>query len=690
LTLLRGYDLLSNRTDIQYPSGRRLRYDYDGINRVLRIANLANGNPYPGSNGAPQQYEIARYRYRGLRLRRATYGNGAGFTVAHDGAARAISVRHTAAGAAELELQQLFDGAGNRRLQRTTPPVAPRPNAESYSFDSAYRLTNVAPQARARIDPAQFGPPAVPLAEAAMIGQQAIDNAIGSLANPATYTYRYDRAGNRLEERFGNRLPMTCIANGLNELASVDGTPLGYDANGNLLSDGRLVYRYNYRNQLVSAALQSSLVEILRLSYDATGRLVRIVENGQVTQCVHDGLNVIEEYRAGALAAEYVYEDGVDRRCQVAAAGSEQWYHRDLAESTRWLSDAGGQLLAATRVDYEPFGTAIGALSHDYLFAGMRFFPQVGLYHARARQYSPYLGRFMQRDAKGFVDGPNLYVYCGNNPVTFIDPFGTQKAGVQTPNQTGRSGEKIFSEILTTLGKQYNEQVPFNDRKSIVDFTLEQAKKLLHSVDTKTRDLSNWTTKSGKLKESAIRVLETAELEKTLKHMGDTGKSETMLYIFKNGTPEQMARYEQLVREVHAGYPSLKKPGMGAMSYARAQHFADKFFRGVTLRRGGVPMRLPRTPPGGAKLPLPGPMALVNVLDQVTQNTPAEEGTMNIFDPHYWEAGNDDRFNARMAREREIERMEREKDAARSQAEADWVRRISQQGAEGGPGSDRE
>jgi YD repeat-containing protein len=150
LTLLRSYDLLSNRTEIQYPSGRRLRYDYDGINRVFRIANLANGNPYPGSNGTPQQYEIARYRYRGLRLRRATYGNGARYTIAYDGTARAISLRHTAADSTELELQQLFDGAGNRRLERTTPPVAPRPNTESYSFDSAYRLTNVALQTRAR------------------------------------------------------------------------------------------------------------------------------------------------------------------------------------------------------------------------------------------------------------------------------------------------------------------------------------------------------------------------------------------------------------------------------------------------------------------------------------------------------------------------------------------------------------
>jgi hypothetical protein len=230
----------------------------------------------------------------------------------------------------------------------------------------------------------------------------------------------------------------------------------------------------------------------------------------------------------------------------------------------------------------------------------------------------------------------------------------------------------------------------------------------MRTVDTKTRDLTNWTTKTGQLLVSKIREFETEELKKTLKHMGDTKKSETMLYIFKNGTPEQMARYEQIVREVHANYhmypvpqhweQTLRKPGLGAISYARAQHLADRFFRGVTLRRGGVPMRLPKTPPGGPKLP--GPMALVSVFDKATQGTPAEEGTMDPSDfVHFWMEGarNTERFNARMAREREIERAEREieraereREVARSQAASDWVRRISREGAEGGPGSDRE
>ena len=34
------------------------------------------------------------------------------------------------------------------------------------------------------------------------------------------------------------------------------------------------------------------------------------------------------------------------------------------------------------------------------------------------------LGRFLQTDPIGYATGVNLYTYCGNNPVVFIDAYG--------------------------------------------------------------------------------------------------------------------------------------------------------------------------------------------------------------------------------------------------------------------------
>ena len=58
------------------------------------------------------------------------------------------------------------------------------------------------------------------------------------------------------------------------------------------------------------------------------------------------------------------------------------------------------------------------------MFTGREYDAETGLYYYRARCYDPAIGRFLQTDPIGYKGGINLYSYCSNNPIIYVDPLG--------------------------------------------------------------------------------------------------------------------------------------------------------------------------------------------------------------------------------------------------------------------------
>jgi YD repeat-containing protein len=99
-------------------------------------------------------------------------------------------------------------------------------------------------------------------------------------------------------------------ANGLNQYATVAGATYGYDANGNLTSDGSNTYTYDAENRLVSSSLSGGT----SIAYDPLGRLWQTSSPSHgTTQFLYDGDKLAVEYdAAGAVRRRYAWGPGVD------------------------------------------------------------------------------------------------------------------------------------------------------------------------------------------------------------------------------------------------------------------------------------------------------------------------------------------------------------------------------------------
>ena len=137
----------------------------------------------------------------------------------------------------------------------------------------------------------------------------------------------------------------------------------------------------------------------------------------------------------GVLERAYTYGAYIDDAIMVDYGGQRYYYVKDRQFSIAAITNSAGDLVE--RYAYTAFGrtTIFDNLDQDitdtgstignpYGFTGRRWDAHTGLWYYRNRMYSPTLGRFMQRDPAGYVDGVNLYAYVVNNPLLYIDPEG--------------------------------------------------------------------------------------------------------------------------------------------------------------------------------------------------------------------------------------------------------------------------
>jgi RHS repeat-associated protein len=306
----------------------------------------------------------------------------------------------------------------------------------------------------------------------------------GNTPTPTTsQQWQFDALGNWTSVTT-NGNTVTRTANAQNEYTHNGTGTFGYTPTGNLATNpqGR-VFAYDAWNRLVSVREPDGTL-VARYEYDGLGRRI-VAQAGTAsvpvaaTAPVRDlyysqGWQVLEERvrtSTGAIPATAdtrfiwspVYVDAMiardrnaDNNATTGTGGLEErvyaiqdanWNTTAIIAATGVPGVAAGAVIS--RFVYTPYGNhqtltpswttpptgSNSAVPWSRLFQGLEFTDATRLTHARHRDYSMNLGRFVQRDPIGFAAGDNnMYRFVGNGPTGAVDPSGLAE-GYNSINQ---------------------------------------------------------------------------------------------------------------------------------------------------------------------------------------------------------------------------------------------------------------
>ncbi len=261
------------------------------------------------------------------------------------------------------------------------------------------------------------------------------DNRLTMTTDTLLETYTYDSA-NRLTERSIHDLAENGqTAYGQPEIPTADRVyQYTYDRQGNTLSDGENTYTYDSLNRLTQINTKAGGIQKNR--YDGEGLRAELEENGRLVRFLfHNGEVVLEEPTEDAVTR---YIRGYDLISSDSAA-AKTYYHytSDNLGSITHITDEDGNI--CNQYEYDAFGSfAIKeeTIQNRFCYTGEQYDPITSQYYLRARFYNPVIGRFLNEDTY-YGDGLNLYAYCHNNPVNFVDPSGHYDCTIKKMGKRG-------------------------------------------------------------------------------------------------------------------------------------------------------------------------------------------------------------------------------------------------------------
>jgi RHS repeat-associated protein len=286
-----------------------------------------------------------------------------------------------------------------------------------------------------------------------LVASTTTDNKTGTVTKECAYTY--DKEGNRLSKT-ENGVTTVYTYNGLNQLVQAVETTAGeetsvvlytYDACGNQIREADTVKQrvtansYDTAGQLTETQIyeNGSLTLVQENTYNGDGQRISKTENGNTTRYYYlngevlyttDGEGNLTTFNILGIADNVIATLRYEADANGKIKAESYVYNKDVQTSVRSITDSSNKTVATYK--YSDFGETKQYGDRSFLneicYTGGIYDASTGLYYLNARYYNPETGTFLTRDSERGDQTTygtwHLYVYCANNPISYVDPSG--------------------------------------------------------------------------------------------------------------------------------------------------------------------------------------------------------------------------------------------------------------------------
>ncbi len=405
----RTFDAYSRLDVLTYPTGYTLKHVYDPYGNLTEVKDNQNGQSYWKATAANARGQITGEQMAGDTMTAThAYDPNTGYP--------SYDYTHIPGGMEIRRGMYNWDNVGN-----LTWRMYPSFIMESFGYDSLNRLTSV--------------------------------------TGPANKTYGYSPNGNlTYKSDVGTYYYNGARPHAVNLILGNNNAWLfQYDANGNLTSgNGRTVTYASYNQP--SSIIQGVTTATFKYGADYQ-RTVKAV-NGVATRYIGSGLHEAAINGTTTTHRHYIYA-GKDPIAiysyDLPSGGSPtnlavKYLHRDAIGSIEATTDATGNVLE--RLAYDAWGKRRNTNGTDaatitpqtpYGYTGHEHDDELKLINMKAREYDPYIARFLQPDPLGTQGDPHPYAYANNNPLKYTDPTGTSYMSFDSWSMGGSSSYQPWS-----------------------------------------------------------------------------------------------------------------------------------------------------------------------------------------------------------------------------------------------------